>query len=822
MTDGSVQLSYREHPAAMHEYVAEAQAGQTVAEILGDGARHTLKVTLGGIELPRAFWPKLRPRMGQRLEITAFPQGGGNNNKLLKLVVIIVAIVATFVTRNPQVGMAILSLGFTAVNLLVPPPQPKQAGAMDPFNTLASLTGTQNQASPYSPIPLVIGTCVFYPPHAALPYTEISGDDQYLRMMLDCGYGDLDVSDIKIGETPIESYDDVEWEVTTTPTLFTQDVYELSVGTVLNNDSDSDTRTGQAGSAEMSVDLQFPNGLYGFNSDGDKIYAGVNVDIAYRKVGTTTWFGIYDQPGLSVSSSAATVDHAMNQITIKNNESKTLRVGIRWKNYTSDQYEVKVTRLGHFGDSGREWFWDMTWTVLRSVDNRPPSNTGTTKLVMRIKATDQLNGMVSTVNVKAVQKIRTYDPSTATWTTGVATGNSAWVYHWLYTTSPGVARHVPDTRMDIDGIVDWAAECTARSYEYNHVESDGRTFFELAQDVLASGRATFGMPNGKYGCVRDVPQTVPVQMFAPANSWNFSGTTQYYDPPHALRCRFINPEANNQEDELVVYASGYDASSATIYEVMDLRVCTNPAAVWSIGAYHLAAAWERTSVYTFNADMEHLIAKRGALVMVAHDVVDWGIASGRIKAINGNRILLDGPVDLDPAKLYGLRVRRFDNTQATSGVTPLITWDCTFVRFDMDADVDDLHGPTRVLVVGDPTMCEVGDLYVLGEANQVAFPAIVQSIKPQNDLVATITVVDQAPDVPLAGTGTPPTFVSQITGKSWCSPPDPPKLTIRLGTSAANDAGIVHNETGITGDVASGIYRMPVTFGGNGRSVAMR
>lgn len=62
-------------------------------------------------------------------------------------------------------------------------------------------------------------------------------------MMLDLGYGDLDISDIQIGETPISSYDDVEWEVSQNPTLFTQDIYELSVGAALKVENDTATRT---------------------------------------------------------------------------------------------------------------------------------------------------------------------------------------------------------------------------------------------------------------------------------------------------------------------------------------------------------------------------------------------------------------------------------------------------------------------------------------------------------------------------------------------------------------------------------------------------
>ena len=85
-----------------------------------------------------------------------------------------------------------------AVNALIPPPSFKGGlgGSGDPFNQLASITGTSNQANPYGVIPCVVGKMRFYPPHAALPYTETLGDDQYLRMLLDLGYGDLDISDL--------------------------------------------------------------------------------------------------------------------------------------------------------------------------------------------------------------------------------------------------------------------------------------------------------------------------------------------------------------------------------------------------------------------------------------------------------------------------------------------------------------------------------------------------------------------------------------------------------------------------------------------------
>lgn len=818
ITRGMVTVTGRAHPLADTVY-AEAPAGQTIAELLGQGASQSLRVELGGELVPRKLWPLVKPKAGQQLIVTAVPMGGGNNNKLLKIVVVIVAIVYAYYTGDFGGALKILAYGFAIVNLLVPPPMPKLPGAGDPFDTLNSLTGTQNRATVYSPIPCVIGTVRFFPTHAALPYTEIVGNDQYLRMLLDLGPGDLAVSDIKIGETPIEDYQAVQWEVTKTPTLYTNDIYELPVAVNLNGSGATASRTGQSNSTEMSLDLQCPSGLFGVDNKGRDVAGHINMTIEYRAVGAPTWLNAAAASGLSMSYGGITSDGT--NFTLSSAVRKTVRVGVRWTLPASGQYEVRVTRAGTTWDGTTSaTYGDMTWTVLRSMSSALPSSTGTTKLALRIRATDQLNSVVSTISVLASQLIRTYDPDTATWTTGVATSNNAWVYHWLLTAAPPqlVARLVPESRVAIDEIVDWAADCEAMGYVYNAMEESGRTQLELLRDVLASGRATFGMPNGKYGCVRDVAQTTPVQMFTPRNSWDFSGQRVFFDPPHALRCQFINPQANNQQDELIVYAEGYSADGAggtvkaTRYEVMDLRMCTDPVAVWRIGTYHLKASEQRVNTYTFTTDMEHLVCQRGQLVTAAHDVVEWGVASARIKSVStdGLRIVLDERLELDPSKSYMLHVRNSNNMQPSSSVNATVTWDSIVIRFDMDADLDTTGLPTSVLELPAPIDVAAGDLCVVGEATNDIKRLIVQRIEPQQDLSARITAVDEAPDVPVAGTGTAPPFVSAITGTPWCSAPPPPDVTIRISDSGPDDAGVIHAVTGVSGTPKPGIHRLAV------------
>lgn len=804
MADGnrSVRLELLRHPAASDTVYAEAAAGQTIAELLGPGASHTLKVVQGGMEVPRALWPRVKPKAGQRLEITAYPQGGGSGNKLLKLVVLVVAVAYLWSTGWTDWNGAaqIVAYGFTAVNILVPPPLPKLAGAGDPFNTLASLTGTQNQASPYACIPLVIGTCSFFPPHAALPYTELSGNDQYLRMLLDLGPGDLDVSDIKIGATPIGSYTDVEYQVSTAPTLFTQDVYELQVGTALINSGDTGTRTTQTGSTEISLDVQFATGLFGKNNKGATVTGYTSFTVEYAPTGSGAWVNATTAAGITLTG-GFTIDTGL--FKINSTKAETLRAGIRFK-VPAGQYDVRLTRGASSwpGAASGATFGDAVWSVLRSINGQLPSTTGTTKLAIRIKATNQLQGVVSTVNVTATQRIRTYDSTSGTWVASQPTANCAWVYHWLLTQCPGVARRMDDSRVDLDGIVAWAADCEAMGYTYNHVESQGRTLLDLLHDVLSAGRATFGMPRGKYGCVRDVAQATRRQLFTTRNSHGFSGTRTFFDPPHALRCKWTNPEADNQQDELLVYADGYSAygaagtTVATRFEEMDLRVCTNPTAVWRLGSYHLAAAKARPNTYTWTADIEYILCDRGDLVANEHDVVEWGAGSGRIKSIAPDRlsITLDTPITLTAGTVYGIQIRADTGLQLV--VTTSTAGAGDFATFALDAALD--------------ASAQEGDLAVVGERGQETTRLIVQRIEPQADMTARITAVDEAPSVPAAGTGTPPPFVSQITGTPWCNAPDIPSVTIYAADSAPDDAGVIHAQPAFTATPGSGIYRMPL------------
>ncbi|MEO7466714.1 MAG: host specificity factor TipJ family phage tail protein [Sphingobium limneticum] len=797
-------------------------AGRSLRDIVGPTA--ACKAYIDGVEIPEDQWEDRFTADGETIRFIAGPRGGNAGKAIRTIAIAVISYYApgwgTYLAGGAGATASLISAGIIiggtmALNALIPPVSPSVGQAQDPYSQSYSLTGTSNQAAPEGYIPCVLGQVRFYPPHAALPYTELSGEDQYLRMLLDLGKGDdLEVSDLQIGDTPFSSYDDIEYEITRTPTLFTQDVAEQQLASVLNATGDADQRTAAADSTELSVDLLFPQGLYAIDNKGRTRAAWVYVDVIYRPLGTSTWLST---KGASPSvSSSAMQSSTGSTYKVTGSANEGLRVGLRWK-VPAGQYEVKVARTGDGYDSSVQHVNDMTWTALRAYSASNPSTTGTLKLAIRIKATGQLNGMVNQVNVLAVQKVRTYSTTTGKFGTPIATKNPAWILMWLVTQCPAVARLLEESRVALDRIARWAIDCDNRSLTYCAVLDSARAFGDLIRDVLAAGLATFGRFNGLIAPIRDIAQTVPMQLFTPKNSWGFTFERNFAQPPHALRCRFTNPEASYQEDVRIVYWDGYNPGNATRFEELDLRYMDDAVGVWHVGRYHLAVAWLRPGTYTLSADIEQLPLERGDLVEVASDVVGWGLSYGRVVQLSADRltVTLDEEVELDPAKSYRFRVRCSDNSRSASDLSTIngsVTADGTWLTADVTSWYADTQGgvPYRALRLSTPlNNVRVGDLWVLGEVEHDVAELLITAINPTDDLKATLTLVDNDPAVYAADAGPVPGWASQITGTPWCAPPAVPKLDVWIGQSTPDDAGVVHNQVGGIPSGGQGIYRLP-------------
>jgi len=165
------------------------------------------------------------------------------------------------------------------------------------------IEGASNAINKYGVIPVNLGVNRMFPPQAALPYTETSGKNQYVRQLFTYGYGKVVVSEKKIGETNIGEFDEVEMidrlegNLNAGTSLYSNDVYQDGYSVVVSNATGYVTRTTQAGADEFELDLTFVRGLTGYDSgSGNRINTTVEFEIQFAPTETSDWSsGIADK-----------------------------------------------------------------------------------------------------------------------------------------------------------------------------------------------------------------------------------------------------------------------------------------------------------------------------------------------------------------------------------------------------------------------------------------------------------------------------------------------------------------------------------------------
>lgn len=849
---GEQALVIRPHPFSQDHGIAYARAGLTVQQMLdgimeGAEVAPTVRIEIGGREVPRQLWAKVRPKAGHAIHVTRMPAGGSGKKWLRTILMIVVMVVAwqvglqmagTWGLTATQWSAAIYMVGSLLVNALVPPPLPKLGGTgnLGDDGQLNMLTGSSNQLNPYGPIPLVIGESRIFPPHAAMPYSEAVGRYQYQRLMFDLGYGDLEVSDIRIGDTPLSEYEDVEYEITKTPTLYTDDVNEQTISAQMN-DGDDVVRTTAPNVDEISLDIVFPQGLFGVDKKGNLTQAYASLDIQYRKVGTSVWLNGPAPTGVSVGPRPRVVFIRYRigitlPFQIYSPDRKPFAASYAWS-VPKGQYEVRVTRgtTSWNGAEANSQIGDGVWSVLRSIRTTNPSRTGTTKLCMRIRASEQLNGTLQTLSCLVRQKIPVYDAQTATWSAPQFNLNPAWVYHWLLTECPAFAVHVPPERVDLPSLIDYAAFCTQHDFEVRGTLDVRTTARQLIDDVLACALGAVTLRDGKYGVLFDHGDTVPTMVFTPLDTKGFSAARIFTRIPHALRVRFRNPAADWQMDEILVVDDGYayrgrdsrgnlvddlrrsvsddvrvtsdgtvravgdELNEPTEFETIELRMAADAHQAWRVARHHFAQAKYRPNTYTWETDVANLACVRGDLVHVAHDVTEWGDGWGLISQIDGATLTLDETVTLDAGVTYSARIRRNDGTSEVHALTGVV------------------DGPTNTITLTSaPDGANVGDLVVIGETTRETKALLITGIQPATDLGARITAVEYDARVAPYWTNPPDELFSEVTGTAYRDPPPPPNITVIVSNAindTPNDGGVTTPEVHIGVQPPGGYLPVP-------------
>lgn len=803
----SVTVLVFPHPLRLTRREMAVPAGDTIAEIVaaaraaareaGSGFGQA-RVAIGADTVPEADWPRVRVRPGAIVTVRAALQKpvvrfveraveaisrfvAENIVQILSVVAAGAALffapylapgIASFFGIGTSVAQSLIAGGITLAgalvsNLLFSPGQPKLASttAADQLerSPTYSLQGARNEVKPYGAIPVVLGRHRLSPPFAAQPYTEIAGADNYLRLFFCLGFGPVTVSDILIGETPLANFTGVESEIRygyagdAAISLFPVTAIQEDLSIELTFADDWLTRTTADDIDEISIDIEWPNGIVRYQkADGAATLYSVSIEAQYRVAGS----GADWSPLGTLTEVAATLD------TIRRNFRASVARG---------QYEVRVRRFSPEYSGEDTVIEAMFWRALRGFRNDPPVNWTGAPLAyyaLRIKASAQLSGTLNGLNMVLQSRATVWNGSA--WVTDTPTSNPAALFRHVLQ-GGAVAEPVADSRIDLDQLAAWSEYCDAEGFECNMVRDWRGSVFEALRDIAACGRGAPVWRDGRWSVVWDDPADAVVQLFTPRNSWGFNGSRVYKRKPHALRVRFLNENEGFLQDERTVYDDGYSAENATRFEALEFPGVTDPDLIWRFGRYFIAQARLRPETYTLTTTMQHLVCQRGDRVRVAHDVILVGRASARVAAVDGSTVTLDETVTMIEAEAYAIRFRQPDGTVVLRQVATVA-------------------GEGRELTLtGSGDAPEVGALVAFGVAGTETGVYRVASVRPTADLVAELTLVDDAPAIHDADTGTIPEFVSNVS-----RPIDPFTLPpVALAASTFTDTGQAQVRAGV-------------------------
>lgn len=642
------------------------------------------------------------------------------------------------------VGSAFATLGVTVAGMALidkiapirPPAEPTNPGQSE---KQLMVSGAQNTAQPYGAIPVVLGRVRITPPIGAINKITFENErDTYLSMLLYWGFGplEIDASTYRFGQVPLVNFDDVEVvtldrqeeptssELLAFDAIYGNDVDQVNLGQELvcnGNPENPDVNPGpwfeaatSQGVDSVTIAINFPVGLRKVKTTGKDAGKGfgANVEIQVdRSSDGVSWTQLSE---FSCNEFVTRIVTRQNCVWDAGQEAQvctTIEEDVTEPLAKKDAFTLTKTFTRDFDTQDRNYlkyirvrritgdnvddnpdYQYYHQTVLHSVsftaNLKPaidPPNCKIAKTAIKIRASEQLSGNVEGFNA-VVQTIA------LTWNgtiwTEAPTSNPAslMIYVLMHPANP---KRKQLSNIDFDKMKYWYEYCEDKGFEYNSVLGQQRGLLDVLRDICAAGRASPALKDGKWTVTIDEEKNVE-QHFTPHNSWGFEGTKALPDIPHGLRVKYYDQDQEFQESEIIVYNTGYDESNASLFESISLPGVTKKDLVIDHARWHFAQVKLRPEIYNLNADTEYLVCNRGDRVKVMHDVPMWGLASGRVKSVVSDTVLiLDEVVPMQATKSYTIRIRAEDGSSHAVNCVPYgLTYGTQSTALFVDDDLD--------------------------------------------------------------------------------------------------------------------------------------
>lgn len=596
-------------------------------------------------------------------------------------------------------------------------------------------------------------------------HVSSDSDNQYLNILLCGGEGPIDsISDIRINDNPISYYKGVGAEIRlgtndqTAVFNFNDSYVDQALAYELNLDNTWAMQQTEGSAVEgLEITLELPYGLYYAQDDGGLGEASVTLQAQYRKVGTTVW--------------SSFVNGADTNLVIKATKNTTFFRTYRVDHLPTAKYEVRVQCVAKSGTTNR-YSTRVYWTQLSSIMYDDFARPGKVLVGIKALATNQLSGgMPSITWLQTKEKVWVWNADNGEYQQKPAT-NPAWAaYDMIHRCRQVknihsgklefVIQGTPAERAVYRDFVGWAEFCDSRSLTFNYIFTTADDLWTALQKPEGVGRGKVIMRGTRYGCVFDAPGQ-PVQLFTVGNilTDKFKETfVSLKDRANAIEITFANKDKAYQKEIITVYADNYDRTTEPNITQIILDGVTTVEQAYREGKYRLRLNQYLQRTVEHSADIDAIACQISDVVLLAHDVPQWGY-SGRLLAATASTLQLDREVTLEPGKSYAVAVQ-ITNPAATTPQTVQ-----KIVTVGVQGVSEEISTDTVILTGSLSTVPQRWDLYSFGETNKVVKPFRVLSISRDQDLRRKISCIEYVEAVYTEATDIPEMNYSELSTKT--------------------------------------------------------
>lgn len=671
-------LSYALNPLRPPPKAVPVPMGASLTELAPARSAYPYYCTVNGLAVMRSDWSGRRVGAGDTVAFIGMlplPQGGGGGgggggkNPLATVAMLAVMVfnpgaalagegflgLSGFAAK--AVGMAInaaIGMAVTALTMETP-----KANAAQQMQSLAApsptydLNAQGNQARLGQPIPEHFGRHINFPNFAAEPYAEYAGNEQFLYQLLCIGRGEYDVEAVRIGDTAIASFPEISYEILAPGepvTLFPAAVTtseEVSGQELTTGDYIGPFVANAAGTEAnaLGVDVVFPKGLYYANSGGGLdsksgvfVVEARMIDGAGAAIAPGTWSVL----GTTTTTAATTTPQ---------------RISARY-DVAPGRYEVRVKRTDT-KDAGARAGHDLIWSGLRAYLYAEADYGDVTLLALRMRASNSLSGQSSRlVNVIATRKLPTWS-ELGGWTAPVATRSIAWAFAYV-----GAQRY-DDARLPLAELEALDTTWTARGDTFDGIFDSKGTAWEALQQIARAGRAKPYPQGGLLRIARDEPQSTPAAIYSMRNILPDSFALDYTIPSEAtadaVEVEFFNEDTWKWDRVTAKLAgsSGLKPAKVRLFGV------TQRDQAWREGMFIAAGNKYRRRAPSWRTGMEGMIPSYLDLVLLQHDLPEWGQQAEAVAWDAGTRDLeVSEPLTFAEAGTHYVGLRRLDGSFA--------------------------------------------------------------------------------------------------------------------------------------------------------------